>query len=170
MARLASIDPLEFHNFSKGVDSIIVKYDDSKADNAGEKVPKNLFAHPFNPFICSFLALGCYFCINKETFSTNDKIFQKKGKDGSAASTYCSQLSILLLQFVDIVNGHTRPLHTNTHGFRKGSVVHATSGTTCPPPLSSVANRGEWLLGKIFDLYRDCFLGQSLVGTRLQQR
>jgi hypothetical protein len=126
---------------------------------------KNLFANPFNPYICSFLALGCYFCINKETFSTNDKIFQKKGKDGSAASTYCSQLSILLLQFVDIVNGHTRPLHTNTHGFRKGSVVHATSGTTCPPPLSSVANRGEWLLGKIFDLYRDCFLGQILVGT-----
>ena len=86
--------------------------------------------------------------------------------------THCDQLvSIILLQFVDMVNGHTRPLHTNTHCFRKGSAVHATSGTTCPPPLSSVANRGEWLLlGKIFDLYfsfaepGDCFLGRILAG------
>jgi hypothetical protein len=88
MARSASIDPLGFHNISKGVDSIVIKYDDSKADNAGEKVsPKNIFANPFNPYICSFLSLGCYFCINRETFMTNDKIFQKRGKDGSAAST-----------------------------------------------------------------------------------
>jgi len=33
MARSASIDPLAFHNFTLGNDSIIGKYDDSKADN-----------------------------------------------------------------------------------------------------------------------------------------
>jgi hypothetical protein len=52
MARSASIDPLGFHNFSKGVDSIVFKYDDSKTDNAGEKVSpnKNIFANPLNPY------------------------------------------------------------------------------------------------------------------------
>jgi hypothetical protein len=171
MARSASIDPLGFHNISKGVDSIVIKYDDSKADNAGEKVsPKNIFANPFNPYICSFLSLGCYFCINRETFMTNDKIFQKRGKDGSAASTYCSQLSILILKYIEIVNAHARPDHSNTHGIRKGASLFATSGTTCPPPMSSVAKRGEWTLGQVFDLYfsfaepGDCFLGRILAG------
>jgi hypothetical protein len=171
MARSASIDPLGFHNFSKGVDSILIKYDDSKADNAGEKVsPKNLFANPFNPIICPFTALGCYLCVNRETFSVNDKIFQKRGKDGSAAANYCNQLSALIEKCKDEVNSHSRPDHTNTHGIRKGSAIHATSGSTCPPPLSSVANRGEWSLGKIFEIYfqfaepGDCFLGRVLAG------
>jgi hypothetical protein len=80
MARLASIDPLGFHNISKGVDSIVIKYDDSKADNAREKVsPKNIFANPFNPNICSFLALGCYFCINREMLTTNDISEEREG-------------------------------------------------------------------------------------------
>jgi hypothetical protein len=30
-----------------------------------------------------------------------------------------------------------------SHGLRKGSATHATSGTTVPPPLPSVARRGE---------------------------
>ena len=28
-----------------------------------------------------------------------------------------------------------------------------TSGNTCPPPPSSVAHRGEWSLGTVFDIY-----------------
>jgi hypothetical protein len=38
MARSASIDPLAFHHFNLGVDSIIGKYDDSKADKIGERL------------------------------------------------------------------------------------------------------------------------------------
>jgi hypothetical protein len=42
------IAPLGFHNFSLGSDSIIGKYDDSKADKAGERLTeKNLYASPF---------------------------------------------------------------------------------------------------------------------------
>jgi hypothetical protein len=142
-----------FTIYQKGVDSIVIKYDDSKADNAREKVSlKNIFANPFNPYICS-LALGCYFCINRETFTTNDKIYEKRGKDGSAAPTYCSQLSILILKYIELVNANARPDHSNTHGIRKGASLFATSGTTCPPPMSSVAKRGEWTLGQAFDLY-----------------
>jgi hypothetical protein len=49
IGRPSSIDPLGFHNFSLGSDSIIGKYDDSKADKAGERLTKkNLYANPFD--------------------------------------------------------------------------------------------------------------------------
>ena len=38
MARCASVDPLGFHNFTLGQDSIVIKYNDSKADKDGEKL------------------------------------------------------------------------------------------------------------------------------------
>jgi len=38
MARSALIDCLSLHNFSLGVDSIIIKYDESKADKSGERL------------------------------------------------------------------------------------------------------------------------------------
>ena len=69
-----------------------------------------------------------------------------------------------------ILEEHIRPGHANAHGTRKGSAVEATSGTTCPPPPSSVARRGEWSMGKIFDIYwlfaqaGDQYLGRILAG------
>lgn len=43
MARCASVDPLGFHNFSLGQDSLIVKYDDSKADKDGERLSEKKY-------------------------------------------------------------------------------------------------------------------------------
>ena len=51
MARSASIDPLAYRNFWCGEDSIIVKYDDSKTDKAGEcLLEKNICTNPKCPF------------------------------------------------------------------------------------------------------------------------
>lgn len=62
MARSASIDCLAFHNFRLGTDSIIIKYDDSKADKAGEKLSeKNVYANPLDWIQCPWLALGKFF-------------------------------------------------------------------------------------------------------------
>lgn len=59
MARSASIDCLALHNFRVGIDSIIIKYDDSKADKAGEKLSeKNVYANPLDWIQCPWLALG----------------------------------------------------------------------------------------------------------------
>ena len=46
-----------------------------------------------------------------------------------------------------------RPCYVNAHGNRKGGSIHDTSGTTCPPPIASVAHRGEWILGKVLDAH-----------------
>ena len=48
---------------------------------------------------------------------------------------------------------YIRPNHENGHGISKGSAMEVTSGTTCPPPPSSVAHRGEWIIGTLFDIY-----------------
>ena len=57
-----------------------------------------------------------------------------------------------------------------SHGIRKGSSTYATSGTTLTPFLISVFLRGEWSLGKFFDIYfnfgevGNAFLGRILDG------
>jgi hypothetical protein len=86
MARSISIDPLGIHNFSVGTDSIKCKYDDSKADKKGERVsPKNIYANPFEPVVCTFAALGCWLALRKGTFGSSDTLFLGAGEHGSAA-------------------------------------------------------------------------------------
>jgi hypothetical protein len=61
MARSASIDPLVFHHFTLGVDSIIGKYDDLKVDKIGERLSKKtIFANPFNWKMCWWTGMGVY--------------------------------------------------------------------------------------------------------------
>ena len=53
----------------------------------------------------------------------------------------------------EVLSEFIRPDHANSHGIRKGGGIHATPGTTCPPPVASVAGRGEWSLGEVLDVY-----------------
>jgi hypothetical protein len=171
MARSISIDPLGFHNFRCGTDSIKITYDKSKADQSGEKVsPKNVYANPFDPTISLFLGIGIWLSLKKETFVDNDSFFLGVGEAGSAAHRYCLQLSDMLKDFVTEVAKFARPDRTKSHGTRKGSAIHSTSGTTMPPPLPSMAQRGEWSQGSVFDVYYlfaepgDQYLGRCLAG------
>lgn len=58
----------------------------------------------------------------------------------------------------------------SAHGIRKGSATHVACATTAPPPLPSIANRGDWSLGKVLDVYwqfaeaGDNYLGCCLCG------
>ena len=171
MARSISIDPLGFHNFKTGVDSIKCTYDDSKTDKSGEKVsPKNLYSNPYDPKVCCFTSMGCWFAISKDSFNRNDKIFLGTAQGGAAAHRYCTQLSEMLQAYMAKVNEFVRPGHASVHGIRKGSAVHSTSGTTFPPSMVAVARRGEWSQGVMFDIYfqfaepGDQYLGRILAG------
>ena len=70
----------------------------------------------------------------------------------------------------DVLPKYIRPDHASPHGTRKGSAMEATAGTTCPPPMPSIARRGEWSMGKIYDIYLmfmeagDRYLGRILAG------
>jgi hypothetical protein len=174
MARSINIDNLCFNCFSVGKDSLVVKFWDSKKDKKGEKTsPKNLYSNPFNYLICVTTALGCYLSIFDESFSTGKRssiFLNEKAREGSASHKYCELLVSLFRKNESILYQYCRPGHANGHGIRKGSAVHTTSGTTCPPPPSSVARRGEWSLGKVFDIYwlfaeaGDQYCGRILAG------
>ena len=61
VARAANVDPLGLHNVKLGIDSVIVKYDDSKADKAGEKLSeKNTHANPFDWKLCWWTLFGIH--------------------------------------------------------------------------------------------------------------
>jgi hypothetical protein len=50
---------------------------------------------------------------------------------------------------MDAVIHHICISHMNAYGIQKGSATLATSGTTCPPPIPSIARRGEWSMGSV---------------------
>ena len=176
MARSINIDPLGFHNFSKGQeDSIEILYGETKMDKTGENVmPKNIFGNPFDHRICVFFALGTYLCINRDKFVEGQDFLFRFGntKEKMAAKNYCKALKQLVSTEArkEYVRQYCRLDHFHAHGTRKGSSVLATSGTTCPPPLTSVFHRGEWSLGDVKDVYwqwaaeGDTYLGRILAG------
>jgi len=172
MSRSINIGGLALHCFRPGEDNLTVKYDKSKADQSGEKLhEKHLYDNPFDPLVSVFLALGVWFSLEASRFEQTEALFQDDTKGENAASQrYCSQLCHLFEKHADQLKQYIRVNHANTHGVRKGSATSASSGTTCPPPVSSIAARGEWSLGKVLDLYwhfaepGDTYLGRVLAG------
>lgn len=172
MARSISVGTLAFHNFRPGEDNIIIKYDNHKADQAGESLhDKHLFSNPFDPVLDLYLGLAVWLAIDPTSHVETEDLFLNVDTHADAASQrFCSQLNEILRQHRDILAHYIRPNHANTHSIRKGSGTYSQSGTTCPPPATATAGRGEWSLGRVFDLYlhladpADTYLGRILVG------
>ena len=172
MARSINIDCVGFSNMRRGTDSLVIKYDDTKADKAGENCHnKNLYANPKDPVVCVFLAIGIYCAMEHKSLENKNCLFLSADAElGNAAQRFCSKLSTVIQKYTDIVASYIRFDRANTHGIRKGGSRHACAGTTCPPSLVSVALRGEWSMGKVFDIYfkfgefGDQYLGRILAG------
>ena len=99
------------------------------------------------------LASG-YLFVTRATFETSDHLFARIGKIGAVASSYSLWMIFLLKGHLESVMTFIREAHLGIHGFRKELAIKgATSGTTAPRPLSSIARRGEWSQGVVFDLY-----------------
>ena len=172
MARCASVDPLGFHTFSLGQDSIIVKYDDSKSDKEGERLSeKNVYANTEHYYLCFWTGLGIWCALNTDSLSVHENIFlAPSAKEKTAGTRYQEQLMGLVRIHKEEVANHIRIEHMNAYGLRKRSATLAVSGTTSPPPISSIARRGEWSMGKVLDVYwhfsepGDHYLGRILAG------
>ena len=171
MARSVNIGSLGFHNFRAGEDHIVCCYDDTKTDQTGKMcTDKHIYANPLEPTVCPFLALAVFFSLESLHLSESEKLFQKDGQTTAASQRYCGQLSELFKGNGNNLRGYIRAEHANSHGIRKGSATKVTSGTTLPPPTSSIAARGEWSLGKVLDIYwhfaepGDHYLGRCLAG------
>lgn len=176
MARAANVDGISFSNFWSNGDSVVFKYDINKCDRTGEKTSeKHCYANPKNQFVCLFLAMGCYICIFQQRFkNSGEKLFRAQGKDRSASSSFSKALHKLcksIKDYVSILGSHSvRKDHFGPHGVRKGGATYATTGSMEPPPIPSILQRGEWSLGKVWDVYikfnaiGDTYLGRCLAG------
>jgi hypothetical protein len=110
-------------------------------------LPKNLYANPLDPAICCFTGLGVWLSLNKSGFE-NKSLFSES-RSGGLNGPYVR----LSAKYRDVVEHFCRPNRVGSHGTRKGAALHVTSSTTHPPPVSSVARRGEWSQGSVFDVY-----------------
>jgi hypothetical protein len=170
IGRCSSIDPLAFHNFKIGQDSIICKYDDSKADKSGDRLSeKNIYANPFEWTQCFWTGMGVYCALECQRLAEHERLFLTPGvNEGAASMRYSEQLQTIVARHADEVMNQMRPEHFTPYGLRKGSATHAVSGTTVTPSLPSVARRGEWSQGAVLDVYwhfasiGDHYLGRIL--------
>jgi hypothetical protein len=157
MGRSASIDPLHTRNFKLGVDSIVGKYDDSKADKTAQRLSeKNIYANPFDYTMCFWTGFGIWIALRGEEKMKggNNRLFLNPGvKEGSAATKYCEQMVGVVAPHIDKLMNHMSHDRFNPYGLRKGAATYAVAGTTVPPPIPSVANRGEWSIGMVLDVY-----------------
>ena len=155
MARSASIDPLHTDNFKIGGDSLVVKYDDSKADKNAERLSeKNIYANPHNWRMCYWTGLGIYVALRGEAMTDNRNLFlNKSAKPGTASTRYCEQLEGIVRLHQEEIQNHMEFDRFNPYGIRKGAATHAVSGTTMPPSIPSIARRGEWSIGAVLDVY-----------------
>jgi hypothetical protein len=116
------------------------------------------------------VSLGVWLSLNQNTFRNNsERILIRHGaRFGSATHRYCEQLLTIVKVHWDIVQTYITTM--SAHGIRKGSATHVASATTAPPPTASIANWGDWSLGKVLDVYwqfaeaGDTYLGRCLCG------
>ena len=170
MAQSISIDPLALHNVTVSEDHFVFKHDSTKTDKKGEKLHnKSVYCNPLDPTVCVGVSLGVWLCLEQGSFEDSEKLFLRGGgKAGSASHRYCEQLLQMMKTFWEVVK--TFITNMSAHGIRKGSATHVASATTVPPPIASIANRGDWSLGKVLDIYwqfaetGDSYLGRCLAG------
>ncbi len=140
MARSVNIGSLGFHNFRAGEDHIVCCCDDTKTDKTGQMCThKHIYANPLEHTVCPLLALAVFFSLESLHLSESEKFFQLDGQTTAASQRYCGQLSELFKGNGDNLQGYIRANHANSHGIHKGSATKVTSGTTLPPPTSSIA-------------------------------
>ena len=173
VSRPVNVEPISLFSLRPYEDCVKVKFESTKSDQAGEKcLPKHIYANIFDPEICFFAAMGVCLCSHASSFENDANIFQSMSneKARNASKKCCSQVSEIFRRNSEIVHRYVRPKHDAVCGIRKGSASHAAAGTTCPPPIPSVAHRGEWSMGKVLDVYwhfsepGDTYLGRILAG------
>lgn len=174
MARPINVDDISLNNFSLGVDSVIIKFNDTKKDKKGKRVsPKNCYSYPMDPTVCLTTSLAVYLITTDNEWVSESKkhLFIHSGsKAGSGSSRFNSKFADMGKKIRSKISEFIRLDHFDPYGLRKGSSTHASTSTTAPPPVPSIVLRGEWSLGEVLDIYwkwaeaGDQYLGRVLAG------
>lgn len=147
-ARSCSVSDLYYHHFSWDNDSLVIDMSKHKADQAGERItPKHIYANPYKPATCPFLALALH------VFSTafradgedKDKLFLSK----YSYDTFCKWFGEALRSMSNL---GFQPEDYGTHSFRKG-IASFVAGFIGGPGIISIFLRAGWSVGPVQDRY-----------------
>ena len=105
MGRSKNIGELAYHMFTTGDDYIKIRYDKTKADQDGQKIKdKHIYANPYNPLVCPFLALGVWFSLDAKRLSKTTNLFSTDNVTKEAPSNkYTSGLCQLFKENIEAV-------------------------------------------------------------------
>ena len=102
--------------------------------------------------------------------STDCLFLKERTIIGTATKRFAARLRTLVSHHCEEIRTWAVPERIKGHSSRKGTATYVTAATLNPPPLSSIAHRGEWSQGKVQDIYfnfaqpGDHYLGRMLAG------
>ena len=106
-----------------------------------------------------------------EQYESSDSLFLKEDTIiGTATKRFAAHLRTLVADHRFEVATWAVPDRIKAHSGRKGTATFLTAATLNPPPLPSIAHRGEWSQGKVQDIYfnfaqpGDHYIGRMLAG------
>ncbi|CAN0032252.1 unnamed protein product, partial [Phaeothamnion confervicola] len=132
--------------------------------------PRHIYANPFQPEICPFLALGLYALAYKVGGSKNGKLFPGKDQYQRFSSFLSRKAGEASAEFAAY---GVNPQDIGTHSCRKGSATYVASGCTAGPPMSAICIRAGWSVGNVQDRYiryeaaGDQYVGRTVCGLPL---
>ncbi|KAF0690700.1 hypothetical protein As57867_017862, partial [Aphanomyces stellatus] len=161
MCRSMSTQTVLFDHISFEEDAIGVVFHKSKTDQSGEKSrdPRHIYANPFKPATCVFLALGVYLASHPQL--APGQLFP----GGTQRDRFGKSLARLAAGIASPESGAI-----GTHSIRKGVATFACSGSTSGPSMASVCLRCGWTLGHVLERYihyeraGDQYLGRVVAG------
>jgi len=112
-------------------------------DGEGSLGPWHLYANPFEPYTCAYLAMARYLMTFPDVLKNNSPLFP-----GSEQYSRYSRIFNALLKDheVELKGLGYEPDDLGSHSARKGVATQCTAGTTVSPPLVSVCLRMGWTL------------------------
>ena len=168
MGRSNTVFNLLWNNFGWDGDSLTILYEKGKTNQEGEnRVPRHIYANPYDPAICPILALGLKVCSEESSNSENFEVFPAETADSSFANWFKKVLTLLSEDELTLIDVPIDRLAS--HSLRKGGATFVF-GVTDGPDSDSVKLRMERKLGGSDDRYifrragSDKYVGRTACG------
>ncbi|CAM9637464.1 unnamed protein product, partial [Phaeothamnion confervicola] len=171
MCRAKSVTTICLSHIEMRGDAIAIFFAQQKTDQTGDRPrdPRHIFANPFMPEICPFLALGLFLlaypvgAVARKLFSGNDQ--------SQRFSAFLGRKTRAGGNFLEVYG--IEPNDVGTHSARKGAATYAASGSTACPPIPAICLRAGWSVGPVQDRYiryeaaGDQYVGRTVCGLPL---
>jgi hypothetical protein len=174
MCRSNNMETMMVTHLQWADDHMLVYFRKQKNDQDGSRShePRNVYANPVKPEICSILALGVYFLCYPLT-KEQEALFP-----GHSQATRFNSSLARLLRSSDfegtLAHYGLAPEDLGSHSLRKGSSTFVTSGTTDCPSQVAVNLRAGWTMNDVektyfrFEKAGDNFVGRTVAGLPIQ--